>query len=156
MTVKRRFKTLMLRKKKRQSEREVETAQKDDNHHRDESKMNDPLRDGLLPRNYPGNEESHGGDQAELAEISNGQIDLNCHPKREDMQLDLEVPGMSLQSLVQAASLPLADFIKQQRLPTLTGEQQVSPDSCIHPQLVTEESERPAYLSDEGGALQLS
>ncbi|KAG6680848.1 hypothetical protein I3842_13G062900 [Carya illinoinensis] len=151
MTVKRRFKTLMLRKKKRQSEREAETAQKDDNHLRDESKTNGPSRDGLLPMNYPGNEESHSGNQlAELAEIGNGQIDLNCHPKREDMQLDLEVPGMSLQSLVQAASLPLEDFMKQRRIPTLTCEQLGSLDSCIHPQLVTGESERPG-LSDEGG-----
>jgi hypothetical protein len=148
MTVKRRFKTLMLRKKKRQSEREVEAAQKDDNHHRDEPEMNGISRDVLLLKNHPENKGSHSRNQAEEGETSNGQIDLNCHPNREDMQLDLEVPGMSLLSLVQAASLPLEDFMKQRTIPSLTCEQQGSLGSCIITP-VTGESER--RLSDEGG-----
>ncbi|KAG2669818.1 hypothetical protein I3843_14G051800 [Carya illinoinensis] len=145
MTVKRRFKTLMLRKKKSQSEG-AETAQKEDDYNRDESEMNGPSRNGHLPMIYLGNEASHSGNQAEEAETSNGKLDLNCHPNRDDMQLDLEVPGMSLLSLVQAASLPLEDFMKQRRVPSLTCEQQGCPG--IYTQ-VTEENERP--LLNEGG-----
>jgi hypothetical protein len=150
MTVKRRFKTLMLRKKKRQSEREVEAAQKDENRHKDEPEMNGISRDALLPTNHLENEANYNRNQAEEAETSNGQIDLNCHPNRDDMQLDLEVPGMSLLSLVQAASLPLEDFMKQSRIPSLTCERQGSLGSCILTQ-VTGESERRRCLSDEGG-----
>lgn len=135
----------MLRKKKCQSEGAL-TAQMDDNYHGGESELNGPLRDGNLPMIYLGDEESHSGNQAEVADPSNGKIDLNCHPNREDMQLDLEVPGMSLLSLVQAASLPLEDFMKQRRVPSLTCEQQVSPS--IYTQ-VTDENERP--LSNEEG-----
>lgn len=148
MTVKRRFKTLMLRKKKRQSEREAETAQKENNHHpRDESEMNGKPRHTLLPSNHLENEASQSRIQAEVAGSSNGQIDLNCHPNREDMQLDLDVPGMSLLSLVQAASLPLEDYIEQSRIASLTCDQQGSLGSCIHPQVTGENMRR---LSDEG------
>lgn len=147
MTVKRRFKTLMLRKKKRQSEREAETALKDDNRRRDESEMDSPSKNGLS--NHLENEASHSRNQAEVAESSGGQIDLNCHPNREDMQLDLEVPGMSLLSLVQAASLPLEDFMKQQQnMPSSTTEQQDSLGSNVQQQ-VTVDNEIPP--SDEGG-----
>lgn len=148
MTVKRRFKTLMLRKKKRQSEREGEAAQKDENPDREEPEMNGVSREAVLPTNLLEGEASHSRSQAEEAENSNGQIDLNCHPNRDDMQLDLDVPGISLLSLVQAASLPLEDFMKQGRIASLTCEQKSSLGSCTLPQASVESERR---LSDEVG-----
>ncbi|KAM3692230.1 hypothetical protein ACJW31_08G073400 [Castanea mollissima] len=146
MTVKRRFKTLMLRKKKRQSEREAETAQKDHKHPRNKSEMNGKPKDAQLPTNHLENEASQSRIKAEVAGTSNGQIDLNSHPNREDMQLDLDVPGMSLLSLVQAASIPLEDYIEQ-RMTSFTCDQQGSVGSGIHPQVSGENKKR---LSDEG------
>ncbi|KAI9095058.1 hypothetical protein K1719_026522 [Acacia pycnantha] len=84
MTVKRRFKTLMMRKKKRQSEREADATEKEQVHHqRDESETNGASRDntGCIEGNGEGLARGH----PEVSDPSTGQIDLNCHPKREDM-----------------------------------------------------------------------
>ncbi|XWS74447.1 hypothetical protein CRYUN_Cryun02cG0216900 [Craigia yunnanensis] len=105
MTVKRRFKMLMLRKKKRQSEREAELFQKDNKERKDESELNDTRQD------HSENEGSQSIIQVEVAETSTGQIDLNCHPNREDLQL--EEPGLNMMSLVLAASMPVENCIKQ-------------------------------------------
>ncbi|CAN1277214.1 B3 domain-containing transcription repressor VAL2 [Linum perenne] len=93
MTVKRRFKTLMMRKKKRQSEREAEIAQR--------------------------NQQLWGEAKAEssnkLVEMKSadnngkGHIDLNCHPDRE------EDAQMTVMNLLQVASLPLEAYLKQNR-----------------------------------------
>lgn len=88
MTVKRRFKTLMMRKKKRQSEREADAAQKEQTRQRDESEKNGASRDNTNCS------EKEGGlirGQPEVGEPSGGQIDLNCHPNREDMQVDVHL-----------------------------------------------------------------
>ncbi|XP_068495397.1 B3 domain-containing transcription repressor VAL1-like isoform X2 [Phaseolus vulgaris] len=88
LTVKRRFKTLMLRKKKRQSEREAEAAQKDQVLQKEESDTNETSRDDAtqLEKEVVGLSRS----QAEGGESSAaGQIDLNSHPNREDMQVDI-------------------------------------------------------------------
>ncbi|XP_073225166.1 B3 domain-containing transcription repressor VAL1 isoform X2 [Cicer arietinum] len=86
-TVKRRFKTLMLRKKKRQSEREADAAAKKDLiRKRDESDTN-----GASRHKAKSSFEKEGGlnrGKAEVGESSAGQIDLNCHPNREDSQVD--------------------------------------------------------------------
>ncbi|XVE58914.1 hypothetical protein DITRI_Ditri05aG0001100 [Diplodiscus trichospermus] len=73
MTVKRRFKPLMLRKKKRQSEHEAEILQKD-NEHKDESELKETRPD------HSEKEARQSRIQDEVAETSSGQIDLNCHP----------------------------------------------------------------------------
>lgn len=139
LTVKRRFKTLMLRKKKRQSEREVETLLKDGNPQFDVSGMSGTVRDTLLHTDHSENEGSQSRIKDREAAISSGQIDLNCHPDREDMQL--EVAGLSMMSLVEAASQPLDSYTKQIGVSSVTSEQQSSQPSSA-------ESER--RLSDEG------
>lgn len=87
-TVKRRFKTLMLRKKKRQSEREADAAAKKEHIHKrvDESDTN-----GEASREVANPLENEGGlnkGQVEVGESSAGKIDLNCHPNRDDSQVD--------------------------------------------------------------------
>ncbi|KAL5757138.1 hypothetical protein ACOSQ2_021884 [Xanthoceras sorbifolium] len=116
MTVKRRFKTLMLRKKRRQSEREaaaeIAQCQKDDNdnHLKGESEMNGSTNNEAMNTNQSENGTSRKRSQAEVVETSNGQIDLNCHPNREDMQI--EEPGLSIMSLVEAANMPLENYMQ--------------------------------------------
>jgi len=86
-TVKRRFKTLMLRKKKRQSEREADAAAKKEHIHNrvDESDTNGGAsRETVNPLE---NEGLNRG-QVEVGESSAGKIDLNCHPNRDDSQVD--------------------------------------------------------------------
>uniref|UniRef100_A0A5B6ZGY0 Putative B3 domain-containing transcription repressor VAL1-like n=1 Tax=Davidia involucrata TaxID=16924 RepID=A0A5B6ZGY0_DAVIN len=118
MTVKRRFKTLMLRKKKRQSEREAEIAQGKDQgtpRARDESEM-DGTSGNLLPHiSHSENEISQSRIQMEVAGTSKGQLDLNCHPNREE-DLLAEATGVSLTSLVHAATLPLQMYMRQSGL----------------------------------------
>ncbi|OMO83005.1 hypothetical protein CCACVL1_11620 [Corchorus capsularis] len=140
MTVRRRFKTLMLRKKKRQSEHEAEISQKDNNEQKDESEPNETRQD------QSENEGSQSRIQAEVAESSTGQIDLNCHPNREDLQL--EESGLNMMSLVEAATMPMAidNYTKQNGLPSLTSEQQDSVGSHL-PSQANRDKER--HLSDE-------
>lgn len=138
LTVKRRFKTLMLRKKKRQSEREVETLLKDRNPQFDETGTGGTLRGTSLQTNYLENEGSQSRIKDEEAANSSGQIDLNCHPDREDMEL--EGAGLSMMSLVEAASQPLDSYSKQIGISSVTSEQQSSQPSSV-------ESER--RLSEE-------
>lgn len=144
MTVKRRFKTLMLRKKKRQSEREAEISQKDDNDRKDESEMNGALSHEVLQINNSENEGNLSRKQTEVFETSAGQIDLNCHPNREDMQS--EMAGLSMMNLADAANIPLDNYIRQNGLRSLMGEQQGSLGSCL---LSQNNGESLRRLSDE-------
>ncbi|XP_057993562.1 B3 domain-containing transcription repressor VAL1 isoform X2 [Hevea brasiliensis] len=139
MTVKRRFKTLMLRKKKRQSEREAEISQ-GNNDRKDESEMISTLSDALLTVNNSENEVGPNKKQTEVAETSAGQIDLNCHPNREEMQVD--VPGLSMMNIDE----PFDNYIKQNGLANLMCERQSSFASCLHSQTNGENLRR---LSDE-------
>ncbi|XP_019439592.1 PREDICTED: B3 domain-containing transcription repressor VAL1-like isoform X3 [Lupinus angustifolius] len=94
MTVKRRFKTLMLRKKKRQSEREADAAaKKDNNHQRDESNANGASKDDTSHL------EKERGLKPRVGESSAGRIDLNSHPNREDAQMDITGLSMSINHL---------------------------------------------------------
>ncbi|KAJ7964322.1 B3 domain-containing protein [Quillaja saponaria] len=140
MTVKRRFKTLMLRKKKRQSEREADSSHKDDNHHRDEPDSNLASKDVSLLASHLENEGSLRI-QTEVGEPSAGQIDLNAHPNREDMLL--EVPGLSMMSDVEMPR----HCIKQNGLKSLICEQQASLGSCL---LLQTTGERERHLSGAG------
>ncbi|CAI0423797.1 unnamed protein product [Linum tenue] len=112
MTVKRRFKTLMMRKKKRQSEREAEMAQRNQLQqqwglHKDEA-------ENKLAEKLP------------AVENGKGQIDLNCHPEREE---DSQQPTML--NLIQVATLPLESYLKQNGLASLATEQEGSSTSHV-------------------------
>ncbi|XP_021642881.2 B3 domain-containing transcription repressor VAL2 isoform X2 [Hevea brasiliensis] len=141
MTVKRRFKTLMLRKKKRQSEEhEAEISQKDNNDHKDESEMISKLSNAVLPVSNSGNEVSQNRKQTEVAETSAGSLDLNCHPNRDEMQLDM--PGLSMMNIGD----PFDSYTKQNGLPNLMCDRHSSFGPCLHSQT---NGEYPRTLSDE-------
>ncbi|KAJ4980159.1 hypothetical protein NE237_010939 [Protea cynaroides] len=136
MTVKRRFKTLMMRKKKRQSEREAEIAQKKLQRWGPKDEVEVDSASGGVPLHLEPSDnearqttESESGDgqnrvvPEKTAESSKSQIDLNCHPDRED---DLQSMRMSMMSLLQVASLPLEKYLKQNGLTSLICEQQAS------------------------------
>ncbi|KAB5552244.1 hypothetical protein DKX38_009555 [Salix brachista] len=149
MTVKRRFKTLMMRKKKRQSEREAEIAQKTQQMvgPKDEAEVESSSKLASIPRD-PSDNEARSGNELEyksqsnnlsnkLADSGKGHLDLNCHPDREeDSQAGLA--RMSMTSILQVASLPLDTYLKQNGLASLS-EQQASSASHAPPQ--TEENE---------------
>ncbi|XP_057814734.1 B3 domain-containing transcription repressor VAL2 isoform X1 [Cryptomeria japonica] len=167
MTVKRRFKTLMMRRKKRQSEREAENARKRQVPMKEEvdvdpaskgQSMNQLLENGSrqgdrntivdkfpvsgvtlpivdkFPVNgvtlpivdkFPVNgvtlptcmnlQSSYKGNRTNEEEfvVSKSQIDLNCHPARED-ELSGGVGQVSMLRLLQDANLPLDIYLKQQ------------------------------------------
>ncbi|XP_059292620.1 B3 domain-containing transcription repressor VAL1-like [Lycium ferocissimum] len=82
LTVKRRFKTLMLRKKKKQ---EAELAQ---------AKDHVPPKDGLaadgaelMQTSHSENEKNSNGDQMEEVGAGKGKLDLNCHPNEDEDML---------------------------------------------------------------------
>ena len=144
MTVKRRFKTLMMRKKKRQSEREAEIAQKTQHlvGPKDEAEVESSSKLASTPRD-PSDNEARSGNELEsksqsnnlsnkLADSGKGHLDLNCHPDREeDSQAGLT--RMSMTSFLQVATLPLDTYLKQNGLASLS-EQQASSASHVPPQ----------------------
>uniref|UniRef100_A0A5B7B308 Putative B3 domain-containing transcription repressor VAL2-like isoform X1 n=1 Tax=Davidia involucrata TaxID=16924 RepID=A0A5B7B308_DAVIN len=152
MTVKRRFKTLMMRKKKRQSEREAEIAQRnqymwgprddvevDSTSRLVTSRLDPSENEAGLGNELHSNVQSSNNMSNNLAETGKGHIDLNCHPNREDDSN----PGstrVSMMSLLQVASLPLEMYLKQNGLTSLISEQQASSGSHVLPQ-ATGESE---------------
>lgn len=164
MTVKRRFKTLMMRKKKRQSEREAESAlTKKHAWAKDDVEVDSASR-RLLPQDPVEHDamhsiESESGQSKILidkAETGKGQIDLNCHPERDD-DLHSGLARVSMMSLLQAAGLPLETYLKQNGLTSLISEQQASSGSHVLPQpQATGESEgRPpdeSHLAKENVA----
>ncbi|XP_060176334.1 B3 domain-containing transcription repressor VAL2-like isoform X1 [Lycium barbarum] len=147
MTVKRRFKTLMMRKKKRQSEREAELGQQRnqlmwsskedtevDSLVKPEVEPSDRVRSGseTLARGH-----SSGNQLQKLPEISKSQLDLNCQPNREDTGSS----HISMMSLLQQAFLPLETYLRQNGLTSLVSEQQGSSGSQGLPQDNTRESD---------------
>ncbi|KAG8377129.1 hypothetical protein BUALT_Bualt09G0136300 [Buddleja alternifolia] len=126
MTVKRRFKTLMMRKKKRQSEREAEIAQR--NQFASAAKEEGEV-DSIPPIQHAKRSESELLTRCEVesrsqenAEIfKGGLLDLNCCPGREHTGGPSRV---SMVSLVQEASMPLDTYLRQNGLTTLVLEQQ--------------------------------
>ncbi|XP_068341096.1 B3 domain-containing transcription repressor VAL2 isoform X2 [Pyrus communis] len=94
MTVKRRFKTMMINKKKRQSEREAEIAYRSQHtwNPRDEAEVDSTSR--LVSSHVDPSDnkaksanESETKSQSKLAETGKGILDLNSHPGREgDLQ----------------------------------------------------------------------
>ncbi|KAI4307785.1 hypothetical protein L6164_030931 [Bauhinia variegata] len=145
LTVKRRFKTLMQRRKKRQSEHEADAAAQNDHINlRDESETKTSPRDnsepeGILERN----QHEHEPPEPELWERSVGEIDLNCDPSRED----ISVAGPSMNNHLEMTSYPLQDFMNQNGLRSLNIEKLASPRSCF---LTQRTGETQRYLADEG------
>nr|CAD1841850.1 unnamed protein product [Ananas comosus var. bracteatus] len=144
MTVKRRFKTLMMRKKKRQSEREEAEANTSNKKigwsNKEEFEGSNPFRV----------ENDLGADYSrsiiEKLEASKGRIDLNCHPGRsEDQQVGQSRPP-SMMSLLQVANRPLENYLKQNGLTSLACEQ-ASSSTLTVPQATVESEGR---TSNEG------
>ncbi|XP_073138466.1 B3 domain-containing transcription repressor VAL1-like isoform X2 [Henckelia pumila] len=111
-TVKRRFKTLMMRKKKRQSEREAELAQEKDKpalakicFEKEEEKV---AGNALLNMNH--HQENEDGNRMHLEEAKKGRLDLNCDPYREE-DVIAEEDGTSLTTLMNVATLPFDMFL---------------------------------------------
>ncbi|KAJ0978398.1 hypothetical protein J5N97_013872 [Dioscorea zingiberensis] len=121
VTVKRRFKTLMMRKKKRQSELEEAEAQK--------------KVAWTNKEETEGNSASRGVQSLDPPQWENfGQLDLNCHPGRnEDLQAGTS-SRMSMMTLLQVANRPLETYLKQNGLTSLASDQQASSSSFTMPQ----------------------
>ncbi|KAJ1422947.1 Zinc finger, CW-type [Sesbania bispinosa] len=129
MTVKRRFKTLMLRKKKRQSEREADAAAQNDHiHQKDESDTNGASRDDTSHLEKEGGQ-NRG--QPEVGESTAGQIDLNSDPNREDMQMD---------------QLETSEYMNENGLRNFNSEVQPAQHSSL---LTQSNGEGQRYFSDE-------
>lgn len=150
MTVKRRFKTLMMRKKKRQSEREAEIAQRNKFVWvpKEEAEV-ESCQQLALPHDSLDNHKGQGSEfefrsqsnkQSEKLEgIGKGRLDLNCHPNRENLQQNSS--RVSMMSLLQEASLPLETYLKQNGLTSLVSDQQASSGSHVPGPQATRESE---------------
>ncbi|XP_052175016.1 B3 domain-containing transcription repressor VAL2 isoform X2 [Diospyros lotus] len=155
MTVKRRFKTLMMRKKKRQSEREAEIAQR--NHFmwgtKDETEVDSTFRQAPLQgdasegRDLLYNELQFRGQSSNLShkltETGKGQLDLNSDPEHSHSHAHQVPTRVSMMSLLQVASLPLETYLKQNGLTSLIYEQQGSSGSQSLPQATGESEGRP-------------
>ncbi|XP_010931366.1 B3 domain-containing protein Os07g0679700 isoform X2 [Elaeis guineensis] len=134
MTVKRRFATLMMRKKKRQSEQEEAESHK------------------RLLWSSTEETEAHSSfkyvpfqENAEKPEMSKGYLDLNCHPGHEDHSQSPPA-RVSMMSLLQEASRPLDAYLKENGLASLACEQQASSNLQILPQV---SGEREGRTPDE-------
>nr|GMC95438.1 B3 domain-containing transcription repressor VAL2-like isoform X1 [Ipomoea batatas]GME08909.1 B3 domain-containing transcription repressor VAL2-like isoform X1 [Ipomoea batatas] len=141
MTVKRRFKTLMMRKKKRQSEREAELAQRNQFvwGAKEEAEVDSIPRQVKVQLHLSDKERSgsdlqpSGGQSSDqlhkIPESGSGKapLDLNCHPDREVAAGSSS--RVSMVSLLQRASLPLENYLKQNGLMSLASEQQGSSGS---------------------------
>ncbi|WOL16323.1 B3 domain-containing protein [Canna indica] len=154
MTVKRRFKTLMLRKKKRQSEREEAEAHKKVAWGKEEVEGTSSSPQGVSILD-PLQESEFGPESSrttiENLENSKGHIDLNCHPgSHEDSQTTTTLPRLSMMSLFQDAHRPLETYLKQNGLTSLAceqGNQESSPNSFTAPQAP---GESEGKVPDEG------
>ncbi|XP_031485333.1 B3 domain-containing protein Os07g0679700-like isoform X2 [Nymphaea colorata] len=143
MTVRRRFKTLMMRRKKRQSERETDTARKKNTWTKEDGDVESVPKCSIrIDASSNETKQAHTPDSSihkvvtEREEMGNilkvptkdetkGQIDLNCDPDREeDLLPGPSTPGVSMMTLLQVASLPLDTYLKQHGLTSLVGDQQ--------------------------------
>ncbi|KAM7258765.1 hypothetical protein ACFE04_014506 [Oxalis oulophora] len=118
-TVKRRFATMMLRKNKKKQERAPKRSRKENaNGHNDD----EPELNGHAALHHINQLYSMRRREADLGETSAGQnqIDLNCDPDRDDMQVG--VPGSNMMNLADAASIPLEAFVNQNRFGSLMSE----------------------------------
>lgn len=127
LTVKRRFKTLMMRKKQRQSEREeAEAAQKVTWNTNEDIESSSSIKI-VQPLDYIRS-------LSENLDVSKAHLDLNNRPERDAVQQNVPLSGVSMVSLVHEANLSLETYLKQNGLTSLAGEQQVSSSSLTVPQ----------------------
>ncbi|CAN6200284.1 unnamed protein product [Urochloa humidicola] len=127
MTVRRRFKTLMMRKKQRQSEREeAEASKKMAWVNRDEPEGSNMSRS---PQTLDTTRDSSDVTMLDkVADTNKGHIDLNFHPAaRDDHQGQHGAvqprPAVSMMGLLEVANRPLDNYMKQNGLTSLAGEQ---------------------------------
>lgn len=148
MTVKRRFKTLMMRKKERQSEQEeAEANKKPVWTTKDDTEADNSSKSGL-PLDMPSQNESDSGHDRITAEIGKKPIDLNCQPERAEDPQAGQPPRVSMMSLLHVANLPLETYLKQNGLTSLASEQQqASSSSHALPQAPMESEGRTAEES---------
>ncbi|KAG8079312.1 hypothetical protein GUJ93_ZPchr0007g5470 [Zizania palustris] len=124
MTVRRRFKTLMMRKKQRQSEREeAEASKKIAWVSRDE-----PEGSSNLSRSPQTLDSTRDGDviMIDKVDANKGHIDLNFHPAVPvpvPVPDEKRQPRASMVSLLEVANRPLEKYMKQNGLTSLAGEQ---------------------------------
>ncbi|VFQ69634.1 unnamed protein product [Cuscuta campestris] len=122
MTVKRRFKTLMMRKKKRQLEREAELAHRDQYMWGAGKEDKAEVKNTIIPGQVKLQPSSH--QLCRTSETGKALLDLNCHPSEEAVA-DAS-PHVSMLCLLQQASLSLQNYLKQSGLTSLASEQQGS------------------------------
>ncbi|KAJ6816285.1 putative pentatricopeptide repeat-containing protein [Iris pallida] len=145
MTVKRRFKTLMLRKKKRQSEREETETHKrllPDWGNKDDKEGSSSSFNGL--QGLDSQKEIDIGTEFGIAtieklELEKAHIDLNYQPEHGVQQKadgSASSSRMSMMSLLHVANLPLENYLKQNGLTSLVSEQHVSSSSVTVPQTI--------------------
>ncbi|KAL2500310.1 B3 domain-containing transcription repressor VAL2 [Forsythia ovata] len=159
MTVKRRFKTLMMRKKKRQSEREAEIALRNQFAlgPKEEAEVESIPSQTTSQPNISDNEKRSGSElffrcqdnsqSQENAEMHKGGLDLNCCPDRENLHTgSLRV---SMMSLLQEASLPLDTYLRQNGLTSLASVQMGSPQAPEESETRLAEDSVPAAVVQE-------
>jgi hypothetical protein len=145
MTVRRRFKTLMMRKKQRQSEREEAEASK---------KIpwvgRDDPEGSNLSRSPQTVDTTRDGDAImfDKVDANKGHIDLNFHPGNREEEQHVGQPRVSMISLLEVANRPLESYMKQNGLVSLAVEQGNPIMAPVLPQLAPMESEEQP--SDEG------
>ncbi|KAK6927192.1 Zinc finger, CW-type [Dillenia turbinata] len=125
MMVKRRFKTLQLRKSKHQSEHTDGTSERQHMvNPNDQLQMESSSSDVLFHTGHVEHERSKCDIQMDITGSSKMQLDLNSHPNREE---DLQVATtVSMTGLVQAASLPLDVYLKHNGFARMIDEQEHS------------------------------
>ncbi|WOH10895.1 hypothetical protein DCAR_0830372 [Daucus carota subsp. sativus] len=152
MTVKRRFKTLMLRKKKRQSDLEAEIAQR--NHFisapKEEVEVDSTSRQGrslinLLDDKSRSDSEPQAMDQrndrpGKVIDTDTDELDLNCDPGED---FPTKSTRVSMMRLLQVATRPLETYLKQTGLTSLISEHHTSSGSPALPQAATESDRQP-------------
>lgn len=136
MTVKRRFKTLMMRKKKRQLELEAENVQRNEIvwASKEDTEAQSLQREAALSQDSLENY-TRLGKEFHMVRLSNTQfqrpvesdnmqLDLNSNPDRENMRHSSSCDSMV--GRLQEANLPLETYLKQNGLTSLVLERQAS------------------------------
>ncbi|OIW19039.1 hypothetical protein TanjilG_10600 [Lupinus angustifolius] len=129
MAVKRRFKTLMMRKMKLQSEHETES---------DSISHLPPVDDSENEARVPDELDSTSQDHA--AEAAKGQLDLNFQPGGEDVQAGAN--NVCMMSLLEEANLPPETNMKKNGITSLTLEEKTNSASNVQAQTPNESEGR--------------
>jgi hypothetical protein len=145
MTVKRRFKTLMMRKKQRQSEREeAEASKKIHWANREEAEGSSLSRS---PQTLDTTRDSSDVTMFDkVADANKGHIDLNFHPavRGEQENHGSQPRPASMMGLLEVATRPLDTYMKQNGLTSLAGDQGGSPSTAATAPPTPVESEERA------------